>query len=157
MRLLVINVGLAHRLLIYLFVYQPTRTTLGLNRARNETNRVGGVEGPTLGSWVTHSLSVSPSVPTSHPWNKHQTPCKPCTKQDMWNQTWYVPLIPRGHFFPQLYLKTVRGISSLKLFNNAQTHCVYHKHLFTWILYLIHRISGPFVWTPTWLCISQVN
>ena len=85
------------RLLIYLFVYQPTCTTLGLTRACNETNRVGRVEGPTLGSWVTHPLSVLPSVPTSYPWNKHQTPCKPCTKQGMWNQTWYIPLIPRGH------------------------------------------------------------
>ena len=64
---------LAHRLLIYLFVYQPTHTTLGLTRARNETSRVGGVEGPTLGSWVTHPLSVLPSVPTSHPCMK-QTP-----------------------------------------------------------------------------------
>ena len=26
-----------------------------------------------------------PSVPTFHPWNKHQTPCKPCTKQDTRN------------------------------------------------------------------------
>ena len=103
--------------------------------------------------WVCYPVCQHP-IPA---WNKHQTPCKPCTKQDMWNQTWYVPLIPWGHFFPQLYLKTVRGMSSLKLFNNAQTHCVYHKHLFTWILYLIHCISGPFVWTPTWLCISQVN
>ena len=27
-------------------------------------------EVPTLGSWVTHPLSVLPSVPLSHPWNK---------------------------------------------------------------------------------------
>ena len=46
-------------------------------------------EDPSLGSWVTHPLSVLPGVPTSHLWNKHQKPCKPCTKQDMWNQTWY--------------------------------------------------------------------
>ena len=38
--------------------------------------------------WL-YPLSVLPSVFTSHPRNKHQTPCKPCTKQDMWNQTWY--------------------------------------------------------------------
>ena len=38
---------------------------------------------------VTHPLSVLPSVSMSHPWNEHQTPCKPCTKQDSWNQAWY--------------------------------------------------------------------
>ena len=38
-------------------------------------------------------------------WNKHQTPCKPCTKQDMWNQTWYVPLILGDTFFHNYTLK----------------------------------------------------
>ena len=78
---------------IYPFVYQPTCTTVSVTHARNQANRMSGVdnasEGPTLASWETHPLSVLPSVPTSHPWNEHQTPCKPCTKQDMWNQTWY--------------------------------------------------------------------
>ena len=77
----------------YPFVYQPTCTTLGLTQVRNQTNRVSGVdsqtsEGPTLGSWVTQPLSVLPSVPTSHSWNQQQIPCKPCTKQDTWNQKW---------------------------------------------------------------------
>ena len=45
-------------------------------------------EGPTLESWVTHPLSVLHSVPTLHPWNEYQTPCKPCTKQDTWNEMW---------------------------------------------------------------------
>ena len=42
-------------------------------------------KGPSLGYWVIHPLSVLPSVPTSPPWNTHQTlckSCKPCTKQD---------------------------------------------------------------------------
>ena len=61
--------------------------------ATKQTGWVGWIaqasEVPTLGSWVTHPLSVLPSVPMSHPWNKHQTLYKLCTKQDMWNQTWY--------------------------------------------------------------------
>ena len=67
---------------IYPFVYQLTCATLGLTRACNQTNRwvAQTSEGPTLGSWVTHPLSVLPSLPMSHPWNKHQTPCKPCNK-----------------------------------------------------------------------------
>ena len=53
------------------------------------------------------------------PWNKHQTPCKPCTKQDMWKQTCYFFtencwITPQGHFVPQLYHKTVQSTSSLK-------------------------------------------
>ena len=84
MHLLVINFGLPHRLLkpfIYPFVYLPTCTPLGLTHAHNQTNMVSGVESTSLWgaypvSWVTHPLSVLPSIPTSHPWKKHQTPCK---------------------------------------------------------------------------------
>ena len=44
-------------------------------------------------------------IPHISPWNKHQTPCKPCTKQDVWNQTWYSftensKIMPQGHFVP---------------------------------------------------------
>ena len=68
-------------------------------------------EASTLGSWVTHPLSVLPSVSMSHPWNKYQKPCKPCTKQDTCMK---IPLTPQGHFVPGLYHKTVWGMSSLK-------------------------------------------
>ena len=113
MHLLVINFGLPHRLLkpfIYPFVYLPTCTPLGLTHARNQTNMVSGVESTSLwgaypASWVTHSLSVLPSMPMSHPWKKHQTPCK------MWNQKW---LYLRITFVTQLYHKTAWGMSSLK-------------------------------------------
>ena len=88
-------------------VYQPTCTTLGLTHARTQANRVSGVDSTRLwgaypgGLSGAHWLIVLPSVPMSHPWNKHQTPCKPCTiKQDTWTT-----LAPQGHYVPQLYHK----------------------------------------------------
>ena len=51
MTLLAIDFGLAHSApqpFIYLFVYQPTSTTLGLTRARNQVNRVSGVDSTSL-------------------------------------------------------------------------------------------------------------
>ena len=42
---------------IYPFVYQPTCTTLGLTRARNQTNRMNGVDSTSLRGgpeWLTH-------------------------------------------------------------------------------------------------------
>ena len=51
MPLLVINFGLAQQApqpFIYLFVYQPTLTTLGLIRASNQANKVSGVDSTSL-------------------------------------------------------------------------------------------------------------
>ena len=93
LHLLVIHFWLAHRLLA------PSFTPLCINLHAQHvhitkwTGWVGWItqasEGPTLGSWVTHPLSMLPNVSKSHHWNEHQTPCKPCTKQDTWIQTWY--------------------------------------------------------------------
>ena len=57
------------QLFVYPFVYQSICTTLGLTCARNHANRVNTttLSGPAMGSWVTHPLSVSPSVPMFHP------------------------------------------------------------------------------------------
>ena len=83
----------APQLFIYPFVYQPTSCNTRAHSCTQPIEQyatkqtlgwVGWLaqasEGPTLGSWVTHPLSVLPSVPTPHPWSEHQTPCKPCTK-----------------------------------------------------------------------------
>ena len=51
--------------------------------------------------WYTHWV-VLPSVPTSHPWNEHQTACKPCPKQVKSN---VIPLTPQGQFVSQSYHK----------------------------------------------------
>ena len=37
-----------------------------------------------------------------------------CTKQDMCMKPNIIPLTPQGHFVPQLYHRTARGLSSLK-------------------------------------------
>ena len=92
----------------YPFVYKPiyTRATLGLTLAHNQMNSVSGVDSTSLrgayslGSWVTHPLSMLPSVPTSHPGNTHQTPCKSCTKQDMCMKPNVIPLTLQGHIVP---------------------------------------------------------
>ena len=42
-----------------------------------------------LGYWVTHPLSVLPSVPTSHPWNKTHHTNHALSRTCAWNQTWY--------------------------------------------------------------------
>ena len=113
MRLLVIDFGLAHRLLsLHLFTCVPTYMRNTRTQSCTQPNEQGvwvgwmvqASEGPTLGSWVTHALSVLPSVPTSYPWNKYQTPCKPCTKQDYVKPN-IIPLAPQGCFVPQLYHK----------------------------------------------------
>ena len=75
---------------IYPFVYQPTCTTLGSPvHATKPTKWMGWI--PQASGWptVTRPLSMLPCVPRSHPWNKHQTPCWPCSKQEMSNQMWY--------------------------------------------------------------------
>ena len=46
-------------------------------------------DAPTLGSWVTHPLSVLPSAPTSHPWNKTHHANHALSRTCAWNQTWY--------------------------------------------------------------------
>ena len=38
----------------------------------------------------------------------------PCTKQDMCVKPDVIPLTPQGHFVPQLYHRTAKGLSSLK-------------------------------------------
>ena len=70
----------------------------------------------TLGYWVAHPLSVLPSDVCQRPIpeTKHQTTHKPCTKHDMSMQPNVIPLAPQGHFFQQLYHKTVWGMSSPK-------------------------------------------
>ena len=67
-------------------------------------------ETSTLGYWVTHPLSVLPSVPTSWdiPETKHQTPHKPCTKQDMCKNPNVIPLSPQGHFIQLFTIKQCR-------------------------------------------------
>ena len=89
--LLVIHFWLAHRLLsLYLsIVYQPTCTTLGLTHAHNQTNRVSGVDSTSLWGgpeWHTHWV-CNPVSQCPIPGNEHQTQCKPCTKQNSWNQS----------------------------------------------------------------------
>ena len=74
-------------------------------------------EASTLGSWVTHPLSVC-HCPI--PETKHQTPCKPCTKQDMCMKPNVIPLTPQGHLVPQLYHRTAWGMSSLKTSSSSQ-------------------------------------
>ena len=51
------------------------------------------------------------------PETKHQTPC---TKQDMCMKPNVIPLTPQGHFAPQLYLKTVQVMSSLKTSSQSE-------------------------------------
>ena len=66
-------------------------------------NNVSGVDSVSL--WgAYHGILSDP--PTSHPWNKHQTPCKPCTKVGYMKPN-VIPLTPQGHFVPQLYHKKV--------------------------------------------------
>ena len=88
--------GLTHRLLSPSFIHLCTSLHAqhwgSLMHATKQTGWVGWIAqasvGPILGSCMTHPLSLLPSV-LSHPWNKHQTPGKLCTKHDTWNQTWY--------------------------------------------------------------------
>ena len=96
---------LAHRLMafIYLFVYKPTCTTLGLTLAHNQMNRVSGVDSTSLQGAYLGVLSDTPTecvtqcanVPSLKQTPK--TPCKPCTKQDMCMKPNVIPLTPQGH------------------------------------------------------------
>ena len=43
--------------------------------------------------WVCYPVCQRPIPET-----KHQTPCKPCTKQDMCMKPIVIPLTPQGHF-----------------------------------------------------------
>ena len=91
MLLLVIDFGLAHRLLsLCLSIFVQTYTCTTLMYATKWTGwmwwTTQAPEGPTLGSSMTHPLSVLASVPMFHLWNEHQKPCKPSTKQDMWTK-----------------------------------------------------------------------
>ena len=93
LHLLVIHFWLAHRLLAPSFTHLCTNLHAQHVHITKRTGWVGWItqatEGPTLGSWVTHPLSMLLNVSKSHHWNEHQTLCEPCTKQDTWNQTWY--------------------------------------------------------------------
>ena len=134
MHLLVIDFGLAHiasQTLICPFLYPPTCTTLGLTRAHNhikwvDSTSTQGAQPRVLSDTPTEcvtqcELCLRPtcSQPNTSrintyqpPWNKHQTPYKPCTKQDTWHDTPLlktVKLHPRVTLFlSQLYHKTAR-------------------------------------------------
>ena len=93
------------------FMYQPTCTTLGLTRACNQTNKVSGVDSTSLWGAYPGVLSGTPTDCVTQCANvPHQTPCKPCTKQDKWNQMW-CHMHLRATLF---YNKTVQGMSSPK-------------------------------------------
>ena len=68
---------------------------------------------------VTHPLFYLVCQLMFHPWNEHQTPYKPCTKQDMWSQTWFL----RATLFHNYTIKQ-RGVwlhSSLKTSSSSSS------------------------------------
>ena len=155
MRLLVIDFWLAYRLLSLWFII-CVGTYMHNARAHfyTQPNRwiAQASEVPTLGSLVTHSLSVLPSVPRS---NKRQTPCKPCTKHDVWNQTWYhLHRSLRATLFHNY--KTVRDMSSLKtsiviVSSSSIIHVMYMHTLLVYCFSSLHLVvcSKEGAWSDT--------
>ena len=79
-----------------------------------------------------------PYMHKAHFPSSHQTPCKACTKQDMCMKPNVIPLTPQGHFVPQLYHRTVRGMSSLKTSSYFRTRSVVNKvHPVSYLLPLL--------------------
>ena len=165
--------------LIYPFLYPPTyMPTLGLTCAHHHAKWVSWVASvsPSGVESVSINCAYVPPLPNptpadithTSPWNKHQTPCKPCTKQDLWNQTWYsftinCSIMPQGHFVLQLYTINIAGYVFTGL---LVPKCIKLPTFFVYdrlnIPDLIHFSGTDFMWVlwyrllpQSWLCASS--